>query len=382
MNTNSSTIFTLGLSESIDCSATTDTNALYHMVGMNTGNLAFHHAINQLIGKSPRSIPWSSPAEIVDSTGQVGILPCANQLGSHADMGAFADTLSRVKCSLVAVGIGAQSSSSLDEFPELPAGTLRWIEQITEHAKSNRPNITVRGDFTLRVLEHYGFHGKALALGCPSLLINKSPVLGAKLSERYRQPFRKVAIAAGHTDHISLGRLESSLVRIMESTQGSYITQATDEFIALSRGDLSYVSEDYKNHLRAYLGLSVEGEQLDDWIRQYFICFFNIPAWIEYLRRFDLVIGTRIHGVMLAIQAGVPGLCIAYDSRIREICEKSLIPYVMANEVSDGFTLQDVKSMINFNGAEFDKNRAKLHSAYRDFFTSNGVPVTPPNLRS
>jgi hypothetical protein len=83
---------------------------------------------------------------------------------------------------------------------------------------------------------------------------------------------------------------------------------------------------------------------------------------------------------MLAIQAGVPGLCIAHDSRIRELCEKCMIPYVMANDVKDGITLQDLPHLAEFDGKAFDQNRAAIAEAYQTFFTNNGLPLRQGSL--
>ncbi|HDS1796269.1 polysaccharide pyruvyl transferase family protein [Pseudomonas putida] len=371
-----SQIFTFGLEESIDGSSAIDTRTLYNNVGLNTGNLAFHYAINRLIGMVPPATPWSSDPQVVNGFGDLGILPCANQLGTHANLGGLAQNINKVDAKLVAIGLGAQSQANFEEIPQLPDGTLRWIEELIAHAPSKNPNITVRGDFTLRVLEHYGFEGNAVSLGCPTLFINKTKNLGELLEERYKALPKKVAIAAGHPSHVAMSRLEASLVRIMEDTNGSYIVQATDELVAFARGDMSYADNEFKNKLRTYLRLNLDGGQLEHWIRKYFIAFFNIPAWMEYLRRFDFVVGARIHGVMLAIQAGVPAVCIAYDSRIRELCEKSKIPYVMANDVKYGVTLNEIRGYARFDGKAFDKNRAELAEEYKNFMRNNGLPCT------
>lgn len=366
-------IFTLGLNETIDDSANKSSRDLYDLVGHNSGNLAFHYAINRLIGCVPPCTPWSSRSEQIDAMGDVGILPCANQLGSHTDMKGLAQNLNGVKSNLVAIGLGAQGGVGLDDMPIVPQGTLEWVDQIVRHAASSKPNITVRGDFTLRVLDHYGFAGKAISLGCPSLLINKSRDLGDRLQQRYNQPFRKVAIAAGHPDWTSMSALESSLVTIMENTKGAYVVQNTYESITLSRGDFDHVDNEYKDRLRKYLSLNLDEPQFDEWIRNYMISFYNIPAWMEYLRRFDFIIGSRIHGVMLAMQAGVPGLCIAHDSRIREMCEKCRIPYVMAHQVAGGINLNEINGLIKFDGKEFDSNREAVSAQYQDFFRNNGI---------
>lgn len=368
-------IFTFGLNEAVAASHSIATKDLYNLVGHNTGNLAFHYAINRLIGSVPRAIPWSSSAELINSMGEIGIMPCANQLGPHMNMGGLAKTFKQARPNFLAIGLGAQGGVGHNDIPELPAGTLDWLDTLVNHAPSKYPNITVRGDYTLRVLEHYGFGDKALSLGCPSLFINKATDHGTALAERYKRKVQKVAIAAGHPNWKTLSTLEGSLIRMMEDTNGMYIVQATDEAVALSRNDFTLVSPEYIRKLKSYLKLNMDDSQFDQWIRKYFISFYNIPAWMEYLRRFDFVIGARIHGVMLAIQAGVPGLCVAHDSRIRELCEKCKIPFVMAESVKNGITIDDLPHLVEFDGEAFDRNRQAIHEQYQAFFQHNGLSI-------
>ncbi|MGE1084322.1 polysaccharide pyruvyl transferase family protein [Pseudomonas shirazensis] len=368
-------IFTFGLKESVAASHSIGTKELYNLVGHNTGNLAFHYAINRLIGTVPRTVSWSSNPELINTLGDIGIMPCANQLGSHMNMGGLANVFKQLTPNFVAVGLGAQGGVGHNDIPELPEGTLAWLDALVARAASSHPNITVRGDYTLRVLDHYGFGDKAVSLGCPSLLINKAKDHGVKLQERYKLRVNKVAIAAGHPNWKGLSTLEASLIRMMEDTNGMYIVQATDEAVALSRNDFDLVSSEYISKLKAYLKLNLDDAQFTQWIRKYFISFYNIPAWMEYLRRFDFVVGARIHGVMLAIQAGVPGLCIAHDSRIRELCEKCKIPFVMADDVKNGISLADLPHLVEFDGKAFDQNRELIADEYKIFFQNNGISI-------
>ncbi|MNG34325.1 hypothetical protein D3C84_1207820 [compost metagenome] len=71
----------------------------------------------------------------------------------------------------------------------------------------------------------------------------------------------------------------------------------------------------------------------------------------------------------------MPGLCIAHDSRIRELCEKCKIPFVMADTVKQGITLQDLPHLVEFDGKAFDKNRESIAQEYQKFFHNNGVSI-------
>ena len=89
-----------------------------------------------------------------------------------------------------------------------------------------------------------------------------------------------------------------------------------------------------------------------------------------------LVIGSRIHGVMLAIQAGIPGICIAHDTRIEELCDIMHIPYIHSNELKQGFTLDEIKQRIKFDAESFNKNRVELSKKYYRFFDQNKIQLT------
>lgn len=363
--------------EAVDDAAFQGSDELLQLVGQNTGNLAFHYGVNRIIGAKPANVPWYATADQINAAGELAIMPCANQLGTHVDMGSFAAKLEIATPRIVAVGLGAQGSSLYSDLSDLPEGTVAWLKQLVSHApEPGKPNITVRGDFTMRVLEKYGFSSNAVSLGCPSLLINPNQDLGRQLQDKYDARFDRVAVAAGHPAWAPLSGIESALVRIMMDTDGAYIIQATGEALALARSDKTKDLTPYKKSLRAYLGLNLSDEQFDRWVRRYMVAFYNIPAWMEYIRGFDFVVGSRIHGIMLAMQAGVPGLCIAHDSRIRELCEKSRIPCVLASNIKGRLTIEDLRSMVEFDGHDFDANRSQIRGQYLQFFQDNGVNVS------
>ena len=113
---------------------------------------------------------------------------------------------------------------------------------------------------------------------------------------------------------------------------------------------------------------------LDDfarWSRAYGNVFFNVSNWIEHCRRFDFVVGTRIHGTAIALQAGVPALCIVHDSRTLELCQTMKVPYVMADELADGIRRDELLALSHFDAVEFDENRRMLCRRYTTFLKNN-----------
>lgn len=94
---------------------------------------------------------------------------------------------------------------------------------------------------------------------------------------------------------------------------------------------------------------------------------------MAHLREFDFAIGTRIHGVMLALQAGVPALCTAHDSRTLELCRLMMVPHVIASEVPRRLTPDALRDMFVFDATRFDDNRRFLCRVYVDFLRRNGL---------
>jgi len=110
------------------------------------------------------------------------------------------------------------------------------------------------------------------------------------------------------------------------------------------------------------------------WAHRYARSLFNISSWMEYLKSVSFVVGPRIHGIMLGLQAGTPGLCIAHDSRTREMCETMGVPFVMAKAVAQGIKFEELRSHFVFDGAAFDARRKTLGTRLSEFLEVNGVP--------
>ncbi len=371
------TPFIFGIDPAIDGSALLSSADAFDRVGHNIGNLAFHYAVRVILGRQTKSLSWYAPPQEINDAGGIGVLPCANQLGPHLNYGSLAERFTALKLPLAAVGLGAQGASDYQTLCEVPAGTLNWVREIIARAPSSKPNITLRGDYTLKVLAQYGLDRHAVVLGCPSLFINPDPDLGAKIAQRATRPATRIAIAAGHQKWLHLAKIEASLTRIMAATDGVYIVQSPLEMALLARGDSHLMSAQSLTACRDYACPELSLPEFVRWSRRYARAFFDVSAWMEYLRGFDFVVGARIHGVMLGLQAGIPSLCIAHDSRTRELCETMMVPFVMARDVSGGITRDRLHALFTFDAAAFDANRRRLGAALNDFLVQNEIDASP-----
>ncbi|UUX94128.1 polysaccharide pyruvyl transferase family protein [Aquabacterium sp. J223] len=368
--------FLFGFSPSLEAAPLLPTERALQLVGDNTGNLAFCYAISQHLGGDLRSILWHAEPPAVERLGDVGVLTLANQLGSHVDLGYLVDSFRRLDVRLVGIGLGAQAGHA-EENVDIPQGTLDWIRAIQDHSPSESPNLAMRGEFSRRSLERYGLADKAVVTGCPTLFINPDPGLGRKIVDRWNGKPELIAVTAGHQRWTHLSRLEASLVQMACSTGGDYICQSPLEMVRVGRGEAGSLDHEVADACRQYAAPWMSDVEFSRWTQRHARSFFSAAFWMDHLRRFDFVVGTRIHGVMLALQVGVPAMCVAHDSRTLELCATMKVPHVEAKDVSRGITRDMLSRLFQFDADAFDKNRLTLAARYVRFLRSNGLePAT------
>ena len=109
--------------------------------------------------------------------------------------------------------------------------------------------------------------------------------------------------------------------------------------------------------------------------RERFRVFFDAGAWLELLTTFNLAIGPRIHGNLLAVQAAVPGICIRHDARTEELCRTIALPNVSVRDFLSARQPEDLVERTAFDGNAFDRTRAVLARTYRGLLVASGVGV-------
>ena len=348
------------------------TKALYCQMG-DQGNVAFLNAIDRHLGPKLPVVSWLAAPSSINASGDLGVIPAANQLGRYANLSWLAKRFEELDIPLVMIGLGAQSDLRFT-VPDVPPGTVDWLHRIVERAPGAAPNLAVRGDFTQRVLHRHGLADHAVVVGCPSLFINPSATLGRDIVARVRPP-KRVAVVAGHQRWRHLGVIERSLGALVTQTNGSYIGQDPLDLVMLTRGEARRMTDKDLIACRDYVCPNMPMDDFIRWSRRYGQTFFNATAWMEHYRRFDFVVGTRIHGVMLALQAGVPALCLAHDSRTLELCQTMRVPHALARDHRDGLSLKQLLPLFDFDGAAFDTNRRRLCARYVAFLEGNGLQV-------
>lgn len=342
--------------------------------GGNTGNLMFCHSISRMTGVGPESIPWGAPLDNLDPLQDLLVLPLANQLGAHVDLEALADRMGRAKIPMVGIGLGAQGPINGVDASVIPAGSWKWLRVLQARSVDGQPNVALRGEETLRAIATQGLADGCVVTGCPSNFINASATLGREIARRRANAVRRIAVPAGNPFLPQFRHLEQSLSMLVQSTDGTYVCQHPLDMLRLSKLEYRAIERHTFARYREYIHPDVDDDRFIEWFRAYSHAFASVPEWLSIMARHDLVVGTRIHGVMGGIQAGVPSVCLCIDSRTKELCQTMAIPHADANDFRDGITLEQVQEILrSWDGRQYDDNRRMLGNRLAGFLRSNRI---------
>lgn len=344
--------------------------------GANTGNLIFCHAISRILNVGPESNPWGSNLSHLSPEHDRLVVPLANWLGPHVDLSKLAETFRSVHIPVVGVGLGAQGPITGIQVESIPEGSWEWLRVVANKSATDRPNISLRGQATYDAIAAKGLADKCVVTGCPSNFINPSVQIGWEILNKWKiNGIQRVAVAAG-TPSNNLPKLEQSLVTLIERTNGLYVCQAPIDMLRLYKQEFDHMArQSFLTH-KEYIHPELDDGQFMKWFRRWSHAFTSVPEWISLMSSFDVVIGTRIHGVMAGIQSGVPSICLCIDSRTLELCQTMMIPHVDANNYKDGIDLDQINEILEkWDWLAYDENRHTLAKRFSQFFKDNQLTV-------
>lgn len=222
-----------------------------------------------------------------------------------------------------------------------------------ETMQRNNGFASFRGELTLRTAENYGFKN-GISLGCPTLLINKSPEIGKILMKKYQDVSKRVGdktlkVALNLNFRVENGYEYKTILK--EYPNSIIYAQHNDE------ADFLYSQGVPFRQIRIYT---------------------DVEDWIESLRQMDVAMGTRIHGNMAALAAETPILVVAPDYRVLELVQRMKIPHIttLDDRLRQSFDIAELFSNLKFDGTAFDENRCKIANSYIDLFGKCGLSVS------
>ncbi|GGW82362.1 polysaccharide pyruvyl transferase family protein [Alteromonas halophila] len=321
---------------------------IMRITGLNTGNFAFRKALRELVAdiEDYTVVNWPMMREVLKADKKVDhvILSCANWLGfreqDEASNGVRASIIEKIDAPVTAYGLGAQASH-VDPDLKLGPNGAKLARVISERSKY----ISVRDSFTKSLLEKEGITN-ALVTGCPSNFINHSDNFGDLLRDRVnrsKESIRrfhslKTCIGEFSGGHAHSGSALTSFLTILRELPSHYIIQSPTLY-PFFLGESDDIPGAYKSNMPE----GMTQPQLRHLLKQKMIGFTSVDSWMDIARTCDLSLGMRIHGNMLPLQAGVPSMLIAHDSRTQGLADVMKFPvYTMDRLVGYKGTVQDL----------------------------------------
>lgn len=339
--------------------------------GTNSGNMLFYTASWRTLltedaeltadgYSSERRAPARAAARINDRHDRF-VIPLANAFRSSfvPQLDRLTDVIRRVDVPVTVLGVGAQFGLRAGveaASPELRSSVTAFVSAVLDRS----PSIGVRGESTRAFLLDLGFGDDVIdVIGCPSLYGYGGD--GALAPRAALTPDSRLAVT--YSPYL---RDAGPFVHAVTSAYPrSYVVPQTVEALALMLwGEPTRFAE------KADLPESAAHELYRADRMRFFV---DATTWIDTLRDRDLVVGTRIHGTIAGLLAGVPSILVAHDSRTRELAEFHAIPY------RSKAALRKVDVARWYEEADFDgftAAHARNLDTFRAFLDRHALPHT------
>lgn len=269
--------------------------------------------------------------------------------------------LELIQLPVIAFSLGANSfgGNDADLAQKLNPTHAKFLYTLAERCKT----IAVRGDFTQQTLANMGIHNTVVT-GCPTFYLH-----GAD-RQFTKKPWdeEKMIGATGGFAHLDRKQLH-------------YYWQ--DELLFAK---ILYFSDDYTEddftHYSIHFFSNPKYQPyiystLDAVREQRASLFLDMQAWEEDIAaRTNMVIGTRVHGAIAALNAGVPAIVLNNDARATEMCALFGIPHYPDGVVSN-VSLKDMHARYDY--APMQHRYAALYQRWSEWATSHDL--TPGMLR-
>ncbi len=104
--------------------------------------------------------------------------------------------------------------------------------------------------------------------------------------------------------------------------------------------------------------------------------FYDTDMWIKELTNYDIYVGTRLHGVIAALLAGIRSLLVVHDSRTLEVSKFCSIPHVRIDNLKEVLTQYQVDMLYDtINMDEYYQAFKNNYMGLKNFYLNNNIPT-------
>lgn len=342
-------------------------------IATNVGNLLFSQSVYRTLDTPTSNITPDNYTshrygtddkyvEMVNANYDHFVLPLANAFRPDfkPQLDRLTHLIERLDIPVTVVGVGSQHKldAEIDTADTLAEDVKKFMSVVLERSAS----IGVRGELTANYLKELGFGNEHVdVIGCPSLFMHGPHPAVKRATDALNQDSRIALSISPYVDQMRA---------VVEHHVNAYPNLI---YIPQNATDLAMMVWGEERDAPSDLRIPTHMEHplyLDDRMR----FPLDPKTWVNYLTGFDFSFGTRIHGTVAGILAGIPTMLLAHDSRTLELAEYHAIPHRRVNEIP-----ADIDAAELFNETNYDQFHARLPETF-DRFTSflakNGLDHT------
>jgi hypothetical protein len=338
--------------------------------GTNTGNLIFSDAAHKIL-TTPRADVVSngikaiaSEADRINEEYDVFVVPLANAFRPtfERSLTRLTRLIEKLRIPVVVLGVGAQANLAYDTTRLKPMEST--VRQFVTAVLDRSASIGVRGECTEQYLKGLGFRDVEV-IGCPSMFMHGESFTVHKRVESLT-PESPISVNGAHSAVHSYGL--DAIIRQAHQRYPNlrFIGQNLLEAELLHWRETSHASG---------AQTSMPTHPSHPMYREGKVRLYVDPAtWISELRAFDFSFGSRIHGNIAALLAGVPSTVLCSDSRTLELCRYFEIPHRKISEIPQNIDPAELYEAADFGGLVNGHKERFLR--FTGFMERNGLENT------
>lgn len=336
----------------------------------NAGNLIFSDAAHKIL-TTPRAEVFSngirtdpSAAGRINEEFDVFVVPLANAFRPTFErpLKRMTQLIKKLRIPVVVLGVGAQADLKYDAARLKPMEPT--VREFVTEVLNRSASIGVRGEFTEQYLKNMGFRDVEV-IGCPSMFMNGETFTLEKRAESLTTESR-VSVNGSHSAVRSHG-LDAIIRQAHERYPHlRFVGQNLLEAQLLHWRETS-------NPIGAQTSMPTHPSH--PMYREGKVRLYVDPAtWIDELRAFDFSFGSRIHGNIAALLAGVPSTVLCSDSRTLELCRYFGIPHRKISETPKNIDPAELYEAADFG--ELVNGHKERFLRFTGFMERNGLENT------
>lgn len=342
----------------------------------NTGNALFLESLQRALDASPVSSHehFLEPTYLNNNFSSL-LLPLANFINATWTMEErMLETLEQLEIPIILISVGIQASSR-EHLQErgLSSSARRILNLSTKH----QTIIGARGKETERFLREIGYDNVTI-IGCPSLYyqpirlkaLPPQPRVALNANFDFCTPEQAQQLAKFGVQHASLFMIQTDPLFIKDA-YGVTIHQMEQW---MNSNDLqSFQRRIRKNIYEKLASSQMPVDQIRQWISEVGRFTFSITEWLQLLENIDLVVGSRYHGTVASLLAGIPALLYTVDLRTEELAEYHGIPHLPIEHLTLDTTLEEMIASLDYS--LFTDTLMQRKAEYIEYLNVHGLSL-------